>query len=468
MRDSSPCHGRMNMKVSFYTLGCKVNQYETQSMREQFRKAGYGIAEEEESADICVINTCSVTNVADRKSRQYIRRMKKLNPDAVIVVTGCYAQTDPEAVSEIEGVSIIAGTNEKSRIVSFVSDYMEKHASESRGLLESEQAENHVLPYEELIHYEDMGTITAMESRSRAYVKIQEGCDRFCSYCIIPYARGPVRSRSVGSIVDEVRNLIDSGYREAVLTGINTALYGRDQKGYDNGEGMLQLLDGIVSLQGDFRIRLSSLEPNVVDRETALKLIRYEKLCRHMHLSLQSGSDTVLRRMRRRYNVRQYSGIADALRSSDPDYGITTDIIVGFPGETESEFEETLETVRKIRFSKIHVFRYSKRSFTEAAEMPDQVDGNIKNQRADILSEESEKQAEQFYQQNSGKTRRVLFERLTADGKYLEGYTDNYIKVYVPASKAEKENNLYDFSDILLTDPFRDGMTGNLANRRQV
>ncbi len=460
MRVCGQTQGRVNMKVSFYTLGCKVNQYETQSMREQFREAGYEIAEEEERADICVINTCSVTNVADRKSRQYIRRMKKLNPDAVIAVTGCYAQTDPEAVAEIEGVSIIAGTNEKSNIVGFISDYLSRNAAEEAAGKDQEKPDTHILSYGELDHYEDMSTITAMESRSRAFIKIEEGCDRFCTYCIIPYARGPVRSRSVESVVHEVRNLIESGFHEIVLTGINTALYGRDLTGNDDSEGLLRLLDRIVSMKGDFRIRLSSLEPNVIDRETALKLIRYDKLCRHMHLSVQSGSDTVLRRMGRRYDIRQYQAIAEALRSLDPDYGITTDIIAGFPGETEQEFEETIETVRRIRFSKIHVFKYSRRNHTRAAEMPGQIDGKIKNQRAQILSEESDRQTEEFFQQNSGKTRKVLFEKLTADGNYLEGYTDNYIKVYVPFSE-ERKSVLYEFAEIRLKDPFRDGMTGS-------
>ena len=459
MRYCRQAQGRVKMKVSFYTLGCKVNQYETQSMREQFLAAGYEIAEEEEGADVCVINTCSVTNAADRKSRQYIRRMKHLNPNAVIAVTGCYAQTDPEAVSEIEGVNIIAGTNEKSNIVGFISDYLSRNDAEKTAGADHEKPDTHILSYGELDHYEDMKMITAMESRSRAFIKIEEGCDRFCTYCIIPYARGPVRSRSVESVVREAGKLIEGGYHEIVLTGINTALYGRDLTGTDNSEGLLRLLDEIVAMKGDFRIRLSSLEPNVIDRETALKLIRYDRLCSHMHLSVQSGSDTVLRRMGRRYDIRQYQAIAEALRSLDPDYGITTDIIAGFPGETEQEFEETLETVRRIRFSKIHVFKYSRRDHTRAAAMPGQVDGKIKNQRAEILSRESDRQAEEFYQQNSGKSRRVLFEQLTADGNYLEGYTDNYIKVYVPFSE-ERKGFLYDFAEIRLKDPFRDGMTG--------
>lgn len=453
------------MKVSFYTLGCKVNQYETQSMREQFRKAGYEIAEEGEAAEICVINTCSVTNVADRKSRQYIRRMKTLNPDAVIAVTGCYAQTDPEAVAEVDGVNIIAGTNEKSHIVEYISEYLRKN---SAGTGETSEApripETHVLKYEELTDYEEMGQITAMESRSRAFIKIEEGCDRFCSYCIIPYARGNVRSRSISSVTEEARSLIATGYHEIVLTGINTALYGKDFPGTADGEGLLMLLNELDRMEGDFRIRLSSLEPNVIDSHIAEKLLSVTSLCSHMHLSAQSGSDTVLQRMKRRYTVAQYQEIVETLRSGDPEYGITTDIIVGFPGETEQEFEETMETVRRIGFSKIHVFKYSPRRFTAAAEMPGQTDGTVKNRRAEILAQEAERQAEKFCRGNIGKTRKVLFERLTQDGQYMEGYTDNYIQTYIPAS-GENLKCLHDFAEIKLTGLFRDGMTGTLIKR---
>lgn len=450
------------MKVSFYTLGCKVNQYETQSMREQFRNAGYEIAGEEERADVCVINTCSVTNVADRKSRQYIRRMKHLNPDALIVVTGCYAQTDPDAVSAIDGVQIVAGINEKSNILKYVAGYLEKREEEpSKEQENARKTEPHVRNYAELDAYEDMGTITAMESRSRAFVKIEEGCDRFCSYCIIPYARGKVRSRSISSVTEELRSLIRTGYHEAVLTGINTALYGSDRTGKDHGEGLLELLDAMALLEGDFRIRLSSLEPNVISRETAQKLITYDRLCSHMHLSIQSGSDSVLKRMNRRYTVADYKKIAEALRSGDPDYGLTTDIIVGFPGETEQEFEETLETIRKMQFSGIHVFKYSPRRNTVAAKMPDQIDGTVKNRRAKILEEEARKQKEAFHQRNAGKVRRVLFERLTADGRYLEGYTDNYIQTYVPVS-GNAEECLHRFAEVQLEDLYLAGMKGIL------
>ena len=452
------------MKVSFYTLGCKVNQYETQSMREQFENAGYELAEQGGQADICVINTCSVTNVADRKSRQYIRRMKALNPDAVIVVTGCYAQTDPQSAARIDGVNIIAGTNEKSHIAEYVSGYLQsrKLAAEAEEKADSRQPDIHVLKYEELDTYEDLGTITAMESRSRAFIKIEEGCDRFCSYCIIPYARGKVRSRSVRSVIDEIGSLLYAGYHEIVLTGINTALYGRDFTNTEEGEGLMRLLDACTSIDGDYRLRLSSLEPNVIDRDTVRKLLQYDSLCHHMHLSVQSGSDTVLQRMRRRYTIQDYLSIVETLRSSDSEYGITTDIIVGFPGETETEFEETLETVRKIGFSDIHVFKYSPRKQTVAAAMPGQVDGRIKNRRAVQLAEEAERQRKLFHEKNAGRVRRVLFERLTPDGKYLEGYTDNYIQTFVRLNE-ENRSCLYSFADVSLLHSFRNGMAGNIV-----
>ena len=297
------------MKVSFYTLGCKVNQYETQMLRERFAQAGYETVGEDDPADIYIINTCTVTNLSDRKSRQRIRRVKKQNENAVIVVTGCYAQIDADAVAKIPGVSVIAGTNEKSHIVEFVEKYMQMHKNEREEYSGKDCAKDpdlsagpdiHVLSYEALRDYEEHGSITSMDSRTRAYIKIQEGCDRFCSYCIIPYARGRVRSRDIREIVKEAEGLIRAGFKEIVLTGINTALYGRDFTEKINGlSGVEIAVDAISRIEGEFRIRLSSLEPNVIDEKTALRLTKYPKLCPHMHLSLQSGSDTVLKRMNR-------------------------------------------------------------------------------------------------------------------------------------------------------------------------
>jgi threonylcarbamoyladenosine tRNA methylthiotransferase MtaB len=437
--------------VSFYTLGCKVNQYETQMLKERFSEAGYDIAGEEEFADIYIINTCTVTNLSDRKSRQYIRRMKKINPDAVIAVTGCYAQTDPETASEIEGVCIVAGTNEKAELVKYVEEYIEKNGK-TRSSVES-----HILPYEELSEYEDTGIITSMDSRTRAYIKVQEGCNRFCSYCIIPYARGKVRSRRLDEIVEEARQLVSNGFKELVLTGINTALYGTENEGL---KGIESLVAAISDIEGEFRIRLSSLEPNVVDADTVRNLMKYDKLCHHMHLSVQSGSDSVLKRMNRNYSYEDYLKIVSALKEADENYAITTDIIVGFPGETEEEFQKSIYAVNEVGFSAVHTFRYSKRRGTKAADMPDQIDGNTKNRRSEQLIQVSAKATRTFNVRNIGTVRRVLFEKFDDEKGMLEGHTDNYIKVYCIAD--DSHQFLDNFADIYLDSLYEDGILGKI------
>ncbi len=446
--------------AAFHTLGCKVNQYETQSMMEHFSDAGFSVVSEGLPSDVCVINTCSVTNIADRKSRQIIRRARKMNPDAVIAVTGCYVQTAPEDVIRMEDVDIVAGNNEKSRLVEYVAAYLEKkEQNRKKGNDPFRKVESHILPFAELTEYEDLGCITAMESRSRAFIKVQDGCDRFCSYCIIPYARGSVRSRPEDSVLEEVRLLLEAGYRELVLTGINTALYGADTGGRTD---IVRLIEKIESLGGDFRIRLSSLEPNVIDTRVAERLLDREKVCHHMHLAIQSGCDTVLRRMNRRYTVDDYRQIVDILKSADPEYGITTDIITGFPGETEAEFQTTLETVRKIGFSKVHVFRYSLRGGTVAAARRDQIDGAEKSRRAAILAEEAERAQAAFFRRNLGQVRKVLFERADEQNQLMEGYTDNYIKVVVPADGIGSVPD--DFVNVRLTGIAPEGMRGEILH----
>lgn len=446
--------------VSFYTLGCKVNQYETQMLKERFSQAGYDIAGEEEFADIYVINTCTVTNLSDRKSRQFIRRMKKINPDAVIAVTGCYAQTDPEAAAEIDGVCVVAGTNEKAELVKYVEEYISENGQKRVNVAA------HILPYDELSEYEETGIITSMDSRTRAYIKVQEGCDRFCSYCIIPYARGKVRSRSLKDIVAEAKQLVSNGFKELVLTGINTALYGADIGADENGlKGVESLIAAINSIEGDFRIRLSSLEPNVVDVDTVKKLSKYDKLCHHMHLSIQSGSSSVLKRMNRRYDYAEYEKIAEAMKESDPNYAITTDIIVGFPGETEEEFEESLKAVREIGFSGVHVFRYSKRRGTKAAEMKDQIDGNKKNERSKKLIQAASATADEFNRRNIGSIRRVLFERADKESGFIEGHSDNYIKVYCSIDSInDYESYIDNFADVYMEKTYDDGLIGKIVS----
>ena len=431
------------MKAAFHTLGCKVNQYETESLKEQFRKAGYEIVPEEEIADVYVINTCTVTNLADRKSRQFIRRAHRRNPEAIVAATGCYVQMNPEDALALEGVSVIAGNSEKKTLPALVEAYRKDQKKLTR-----------VRAYHELTEYEDTGLIEAMESRSRAFVKIEEGCNRFCSYCIIPYARGVVRSRPQDEILAEVEGLVAKGFREVVLTGINTALYGTEH----GGEGIAPLLAALEEMPGDFRIRLSSLEPTVIDESYVRRLLPFTRLCHHLHLSVQSGSDTVLKRMNRRYDRAEYLKIVETLRAFDPQYGITTDIIVGFPGETEEEFRDSLRIVQEAGLSRVHAFRYSMRAGTKAAAMPDQIPSAVKAERAERLIAFAAEQEQRFLEGCRGQTRRVLFERIDPESGLACGYTDNYVMVY-----ADGADRIGQFGDCKLLGEYKDGMRGELV-----
>ena len=332
------------MRVAFHTLGCKVNQYETEALKESFKSRGYEITAEDGLADVYIINTCTVTSLADRKSRQYIRRARKKNPESIVVVTGCYAEIRPGEASDIEGVDIVIGNKSKMDIPGCLEEFMKsgRLSGPPRGAGE----------------YFETGAFPEMESRARAFIKVQEGCNRFCSYCIIPYARGELKSRPLDRIINEAQFFINNGFKEIVLTGINTALYGAEE-GFSGGYGIEGVVKGLNSLDGDFRIRLSSLEPTVIDADYVKKLFMYEKLCHYMHLSLQSGSDRILGSMNRKYNIGQYMKIIRALKDFDPDYGISADMIVGFPGESADDFKRSLEIVRQVDFCKIHVFKYS-------------------------------------------------------------------------------------------------------------
>ena len=439
------------MRVAFHTLGCKVNHYETEAMREAFVSRGAISAGEEEPADVYIINTCTVTNIADRKSRQYIRRMKKENPDALIVVTGCYAQVEPEEVASMPEVDLVIGNGQKSMICDMV---IEKLSHRDAG-----RTEVHVLPRRELTEYEDMGLVTSSEpGMTRAYIKIQEGCDRFCSYCLIPYARGPVRSRPPEEIVSEAAMLLDSGVREIVLTGINTALYGTEP-GF--GCELADLLARLDAIDGDFRIRLSSLEPTVVDKEHVEKIIRFKRLCHHLHLSVQAGSDHILRSMNRHYTRDEYLDIVKAIRDYDPVFGITTDIIVGFPGETDADFEDTMDIARRSEFGKIHVFRYSPRKGTAGASLPDAVPGDIKIRRSFELEKAGSEIASEFRMKNIGMEHTVLIEERRDD--YLTGFTGNYIRAYIMAPDRDNDDAMIGaFCSVVLTEPFLDGCKGVL------
>ena len=455
-------------KAAFHTLGCKVNQYETEAIMEQFRRAGFEIVGEEDFADCYVINTCTVTNLADRKSRQYIRRAGRRNPDAVVAVTGCYVQVHPEEAAELEGVTVLCGTDRKHRLVELVQEQLEKRGAETVRRTE-------ILQHAELTGFEDLGTIQRMAGRARAFVKIQDGCENFCSYCIIPYARGRNRSRRPEDVVREVRGLVDAGIREIVLTGINTANYGRDLgsgdglSGRGGRTGLEALLAELNDLEGEFRLRLSSLEPTQIDAAYVKKLLPFDQLCHHLHLALQSGSDKVLQEMNRRYSMRDFYAITDVLRDFDPHYGISTDIIVGFPGETEADFAGSLETVERLAFCKTHVFKYSMRDGTPAAGRKDQVPGEVKNERSRLLLEAADRAQAAFVRENAGSVRRVLCEKEAADpvtgdgqgieagalpprpegGTYCIGYTDNYIRTFVPFGEEEDPDGK--FADVRLT-----------------
>jgi len=404
--------------VAFYTLGCKVNQYETEAMAELFQKKGYTIIGSEEKADVYVINTCTITSLSDRKSRQFIRRSKKRNKDAIIAAVGCYAQISPNEVLEIDEVDLVIGTANKVKIVDLCEEAMDnkKKINAVEGIMEIKEFEE--IPIEEV------------KGKTRAFIKIQEGCNQFCSYCIIPYARGPIRSRKPENIINEVKKLSQNGFKEIVLTGIHVASYGKDL-------GDISLIDIIKMcnmVEGIERIRLSSIEPTIVTKPFLEELIKLEKVCDHFHLSLQSGSDTVLKRMNRKYTTDQYKEIVKLIRNYMPNAGITTDIIVGFPGESNDEFNETLYFVNKIRFSKIHVFKYSKRSGTPAAKFKGQVQEDIKHERSKTLIQLGDRIAEKFHEKMIGTTQDILFEDISDKEGYIEGYTTNYIRVMAKGS----------------------------------
>lgn len=423
------------MKVAFYTLGCKVNQYETQAMKETFIKEGHELVSPEEKADAYIINTCTVTGLSDRKSRQFIRRGKKLNEKAIIAVIGCYAQVSPEEVKKIKDVDIIVGTNEKSHLL----EYIETFSKKSEKLVK-------VKTYEALKEYEEL-EISHMDTKTRAFVKIQEGCNQFCSYCIIPYARGNVRSRTLENTLNEVERLMDQGVKEIVLTGINTALYGRENK--HETENDLNALIKAIETRGaqkdiGLRIRLSSLEPTVVNDTYVKKLIENKSLCHHLHLSLQSGSDAILKAMNRHYDFNAYQNIVHAGQAVDANFGFTTDIIVGFPGESENDFNASIEALRKIDFAKVHVFKYSKRAGTKAAEMKNEVSQKVKKERSHLLLLEAEASSKRFMTKNIHSIRPVLFETFDANKKCLSGYTDNYIKVYYETENPDYLNQIVD------------------------
>ena len=437
------------MKVKFYTLGCKVNTYETEAMEQQFMTYGYDLSES--NADIYVINTCAVTNIAERKSRQMIRRAKELNPKAIIVVCGCYAQTAKEEIEKMPEVDIVIGVNEKTNIVKIVEEFLnEKHGLVQVGDVMHQN------------NYLDFGTTTYTEL-NRAVVKVQDGCDRFCSYCIIPYARGKVRSRNPESILREIAQIAQDGIKEVVITGIHLASFGKDFSmedakkyretfGYNQnfktfdptddlhtgGFRLIELLEQINKVKGIERIRLGSLEPKLITEDFVARLSKLEKICPHFHLSLQSGCDKTLKEMNRRYTTEEFENSANLLRRVYPEVALTTDIIVGFPNETDEDFKKTYEFLKKIKFYKMHIFKYSPKKGTVAIKMKNQVDGKIKEERSKKLIELSNKNQNEYNESYIGKTVKVLFEEYK--NGYFKGHTANYIMVNAKGKKEDEEN----------------------------
>lgn len=432
----------MKKTVSFYTLGCKVNQYETNAMEQQFIKNNYEIVENTQKADIYVINTCTVTNMAERKSRQMLRRVKEINPSAVLVVCGCYAQVAKNELEQIPEIDIILGINEKNEIVQIVKNYMEKMAEQDK---RSQEAEiDDVSKQKEFL---DFGDVTYTE-KNRAVVKVQDGCNMFCSYCIIPYARGRIRSRKIESVVSEIEKIAKEKIKEVVITGIHVASYGKD---FDNENTskkirLIDLLEAINKIDGIDRIRLSSLEPTIVDEEFATRLSKLDKICDHFHLSLQSGCDETLKRMNRKYTTQIYRDAVATLRKYYPEASFTTDVIVGFPGETDEEFAKTYEFLKEIDFYRLHVFKYSPRRGTVAEKMPNQIDGNKKEERSNKLIELSNSTENKHNQSYIVKTVKVLFEEFE-DG-FFKGHTTNYMMVKVAGEEEQSDKFVNKILDV--------------------
>lgn len=411
-------------KAASFALGCKVNQYESEAIAELFAEKGYEIVGIDEEADVYVINTCTVTNFGDKKSRQLIRKVKRQNENAIVAVVGCYAQTAPKELMEIAGVNLVIGTKDRAQIVEMVEQY-----DRANGV------ENHVSDIMKERVFEPL-SIQKLANRTRAYLKIQDGCSQYCSYCIIPYARGPICSREPQEVVAEVKRLAENGFKEVVLTGIHVASYGKDRR----DTSLLDILKQVHEVEGIERIRFSSIEPNVVTEEFAQTMAALPKVCDHFHLSLQSGCDKTLKEMNRKYDTEKYRQAAATLRKYLPKVALTTDIIVGFPGETEEDFRESYAFAEEIGFAKIHVFPYSPKRGTPAAARKDQLLNAVKSERSHTLIQLSDRMAADFLADAVGTDAEVLYERAVGEGIY-EGHTTNYMKVH-GRSEADLTNRI--------------------------
>lgn len=405
-------------KVAFLTLGCKTNQYETNAMIQKFKEYGYSLCNIENNPDIYVVNTCTVTNIADRKSRQSLRRIKQ-NKNTIIVAVGCYAQVAKEQLEKMPEIDIVLGNKEKKDIVKYVEQYIENNKDKIVEVADiSKQKE-----------FDEYGCITYTE-KSRTTIKIQDGCNNFCTYCAIPYARGRIRSRKRENILEEAQSIVKQGIKEIVLTGIHIASYGKD---FEENYKLIDLLEDLNKIEEIKRIRLGSLEPSLITEEFTERLSKLDKICNHFHLSLQSGCDETLKRMNRKYTTSEFKKVVERLREKFQSVNLTTDIIVGFPGETDDEFDKTYKFLQDISFYKMHIFKYSRRNGTVADKMPNQIDGNIAEKRSKKLIELSNRNQKMYNEKYLGKTLEVLFEEKQND--YWIGHTKNYMMVKVKTDK---------------------------------
>lgn len=432
------------MKVAFHTLGCKVNQCESAAMAELFLNRGYEIVDFNLKADIYVINTCNVTNESARKSRQWTRKAIRRNPNAKIIVIGCYSQIEPSEVSQIPGVDIILGTKNRHKIV----DIVEKHIEGEGPSILVENIMNEKT-------FEDI-TFKGLRHRTRAFLKIQEGCNAFCSYCIIPYARGPVRSRTLESIIKEAKNLAEDGFKEIILTGIHLGLYGQD---FNYKINLFDVISEIAKIDEIKRVRLSSIEINDLNDEFIKRVSEIDKFCPHFHIPLQSGSDKILKLMNRHYDSKSFLEKTEFIKKTIPGVSITTDVIVGFPGETEKNFNDTFNFIKKVGFSRLHVFPFSPRKGTKAYDMPHQIHGNIKDERSNALIKLSTILEKKYQEQFLERTVDVLFEKQIKE-KMFEGLTPNYIKVCVKSS----DNLQNKILPVTLTKNHKNYMVGKINN----
>ena len=421
----------MKKKVALHNLGCKVNAYEVEAMQQLLENAGYETVPFEEGADVYVINTCTVTNIADRKSRRMLHKAKKMNPDAIVVATGCYAQADTEKLKEDTAVDLILGNNQKTQIVEALEEYEKEHAKQVQ-VIEI----NHTKEYEEL-------SIASTAEHVRAYIKVQDGCNQFCTYCIIPFARGRVRSRKIEEVLREVETLAAKGYKEVVLTGIHLSSYGVDFP-KEERESLLSLIQAVSRVEGISRIRLGSLEPRIITEEFLEGIVKTGKVCPHFHLSLQSGCNKTLKNMNRRYSAQEYAEKCELIRKFYPAPALTTDVIVGFPQETEEDFEESYEFVKKIHFYETHIFKYSRRHGTKAASMDGQLTEAAKAQRSDRMLELHEIRAREYEEAMIGKKMELLLEEeIEIDGRpWYVGHSREYVRAVISKTDAHRVNDL--------------------------